>query len=243
MILLKKHKVDLFLETLQARPAAFFATNVKSLCMDYSVPPVSAAQITYICTGIVNLATWSVGYRHAYLSSHIAPLYLRHICFDFDSFLGLVNVAPDTWYGSITHLNIFNYYASVEYPTIPNLIRFATLTHLHIGFRLDGRSLHALSDILITCETLKVLVLAFPTPLSPPLAVYLEMHGLHDPRVVAVGPSSDMCKEWEASVDGIVDDQWVSAARIVEAQQVDNKKSSVKTCQKVKNLNNRIETS
>ncbi|KAJ6487193.1 hypothetical protein C8R47DRAFT_517736 [Mycena vitilis] len=93
----------LFLETIAARPARFFAAHVKHLYFDYGTLALSGIkQILGVCTGTV-----SVGCRHQYsrLENLLAPLQLQRLLLS-DFPLPSAPGNPPPWAASLTHLGI-----------------------------------------------------------------------------------------------------------------------------------------
>ncbi|KAJ7131728.1 hypothetical protein C8R43DRAFT_1024409 [Mycena crocata] len=119
--------VPRFLETVDARPANFFATHVKYLYFDSRVPLPAAQHILSVCTGIVTF-----GCHHPYtaLAPLLAPLPLKRLLVSEFTFPSTAGDTPP-WAASLTHLGL-----SVALPPDPSalFVHLPVLTHLAVDF-------------------------------------------------------------------------------------------------------------
>lgn len=178
--------------------------------MNYRVHPHQATHIISVCTGIVHLACWLVGYQHARLARQITSLVLDHMSIDFITYLGLNNLPNRAWCKSITHLTLVNYIPTREHPTVPYLGRFPRLTHFCITFFPERNYLQSVFGALGSCSKLQAMVLVCPR-LVPDLYEY------YDPRCVNLPQAPDAASEWEASRSA-GDSQWSLAEGVIEAR-------------------------
>ncbi|KAJ7456783.1 hypothetical protein B0H11DRAFT_225299 [Mycena galericulata] len=119
--------ISKFLETIDARPASFFATHVKHLYLDPTIPLSVVQHILSVCTGAV-----SFGCHHPYAS--LAPLLVplplqRLLVSEFTLPSPPTDLPP--WAASLTHLGL-----SQARPSAPadTLARLPTLTHLAVDY-------------------------------------------------------------------------------------------------------------
>ncbi|KAJ6585646.1 hypothetical protein B0H19DRAFT_1059846 [Mycena capillaripes] len=124
----RRDLIPRFLETSDARPASFFAAQVKYLYFDDFVELAVVQRVLSVCTGVVYL-----GCHHPYssISPLLTPLPLQRLLV---SELDLQSAPADLppWATSLTHLGI-----SETLPQDPNAVFVAlpALTHLAIGYR------------------------------------------------------------------------------------------------------------
>ncbi|KAJ6487195.1 hypothetical protein C8R47DRAFT_1216391 [Mycena vitilis] len=133
-------RLDMFLETIDTRPATFFAAHVKYLDFDDAIPLAVVEQVLRVCTGVVNL-----GCRHTYTSlkpllvpvplPHLRRLLVAKLLFPFVVRIADLPVGP--WATSLTHLGLSR---AITFPSDLAAVfaAFPALTHLAVAYRDDG---------------------------------------------------------------------------------------------------------
>ncbi|KAJ6492238.1 hypothetical protein C8R45DRAFT_1137385 [Mycena sanguinolenta] len=170
-----ERRLQLFLETMNTRPASFFAANVKYLYFGPSVQLPIIRRVLSVCTGVV-----SVGCHHSHdsVSDSLAPLPLQRLL--LSKFVLPVELPP--WTTSLTHLGLLD--------TVPNdhaqvFGALPALTHLAIDC--DTVNLNplcgTLHSLLRACPRLRCIVLAA----TRGYARRLHKENFNDPRVCLLG--------------------------------------------------------
>ncbi|KAF7358712.1 Zn(2)-C6 fungal-type domain-containing protein [Mycena sanguinolenta] len=146
-----ERRLQLFLQTINTRPANFFAANVKYLYFGPSVQLPIIQHVLSVCTGVV-----SVGCHHPYdsIADSLAPLPLQRLL--LSQLMLPIELPP--WTASLTHLGLSD--------TVPNnhpqIFRtFPALTHFAVDFetvKLDSL-IRTIQSLLIAGPHLQCLVL------------------------------------------------------------------------------------
>ncbi|KAF7364673.1 Zn(2)-C6 fungal-type domain-containing protein [Mycena venus] len=149
--------VPKFLATVDARPASFFATHVKYLYMDYSVPLPVVQRILGVCTGAV-----SVGCHHPYpsLAHVLAPLPLHRLCVSEFALPSPAATLPP-WAASLRQLGFTK---AIPPDPAAAFAALPALTHLAVDYDAlpnpdDPGMGAALARLLDACPRLRLLVL------------------------------------------------------------------------------------
>ncbi|TFK70968.1 hypothetical protein BDN72DRAFT_958464 [Pluteus cervinus] len=227
VVLSSAKRLSRFRACLDQRPPEFFAKHVKRLCLPRIVPAIEASYIISRCSGVIDLACWFVGYRHAYLSSRIITLPLRHLSVDFDTYLGIacqVYTDYDTdpeYVGTnvnITHLTLLNFIPTREHPTIPHLHCFSALTHLRLAFHPKHKYFAAITAVLKGNTNLSRVVLMHagipPVDLEP----FVQESGVDGSKCQVVSQdlaALDLTQEWEDSWDAVINAESNSANDLI----------------------------
>ncbi|KAJ7621973.1 hypothetical protein DFH06DRAFT_769500 [Mycena polygramma] len=152
--LLSNSPADLamFLETIDTRPATFFATHVKYLDFDSAIPLAVVEQVLRVCTGVVNL-----GCRYTYTSlvplliplPHLRRLLVAKLVFPFVLRNADLPVGP--WATSLTHLGLSR---AINFPSDLAAVfaAFPALTHFAVDYRDDAvHYANALRGLISAC--------------------------------------------------------------------------------------------
>ena len=204
-----------FLRAIDARPPAFFAANVKSLCIPGDIDPPDAGRILVVCQGVVNLAYWIT---HSPPSFHaITSLRPKRLSINtrglFESPTSVHFGQP--FFANVTHLEL------VDWPCMPlpsTLELLPSLTHLAVDLdHFDDYIIGRLSDILDSCRLLLVLLCLVPND-DAMVTASASLAELNDSRVVVLSDAdsdSDILEDWEASLNDSEACQWAFAEGIV----------------------------
>ncbi|KXN86503.1 hypothetical protein AN958_09975 [Leucoagaricus sp. SymC.cos] len=189
MVTLGSEDTALFLRTLASKPARFFATHVKCLCLSVSVKPTDAERILSVCSGVRFLAFW-VNYLSA-LS--IEAEHLRDLCQSSEK--KLLSKGVSAWSTNLTHLDIV-FWPEDDWHVVPDLSQLSALTHVGLWHPHGCVEENLVSEILSWCEQLKIL-----------LVVVHEDDMTHQPRsqdrrVVLMPYPATIVQDWEASFIG-----------------------------------------
>lgn len=225
-------EVTSFLQALEYKPTRFLAARVKTLCLTNSVTKEQAAQILSVCSGVVNLACWVVRKPHETLnlSMFIAPLSLKRLSIDAQTYMDLQDLSQNNtaitnttspqshnWRFDLTHLDIIDWWPTLEISNLPGLDLFHHLTHFSLYFGYTYNSGTPLSSILKICNYLSVLLVTVDEKDDATAAKgYLKEAGFDDPRL-AVLPFPNAITDWEAPLKG-GDDIWLQAEAVVQKQ-------------------------
>jgi hypothetical protein len=182
----------LFIQTLNSRPSHFFATNVKRLVFRDRLSIQFAVKVLLKCTGVVDLAIWSL--RGAELSSLLYHDFLGPRLLLMD--LTVLNCSPDAhitrpffhlpFFRNLTHFENLSgngWQKEFEFHLLPSLT--------HLGFPIYPNFDHdaemdfsSVPRILSTCKSL--IVLAFSLVFGDRPNKYSRLLAFDDPRVVIV---------------------------------------------------------
>ena len=200
-----------FLRAIDARPAAFFAANVKSLCIPGDIDPLGANHILVACQGVVNLAYW-ITYDNPSSFHLITSLRPKRLSINTRGLFG--SSAPvhfgQPFFANVTHLEL------VDWPwmTYSNLELLPSLTHLAVDLDLfDDRIIRRLHDILDSCRLLLVLLCLVPND-DVMVKATASLAELNDSRIVVLS-DADVLEDWEASLINLETCQWAFAEGIV----------------------------
>lgn len=215
IVSLGSNDTHLFLRTMNALPAEFFALHVKKLCLSVSVSARNAAKILNVCKGVIDLAFWVdylgvQNFRAETVTSLISSLPLRRLSIELQHFLSLFP-DPNThhaWDNSITHLDLI-FWTRQTAPVIPPLAKLSQLTHLALRLSHNQPTEDSLRAILSACRSLKVLVI-FDDPETSEETAWSA-----DPRVVYMPYPQNIVGEWEAQARDDLNNGWSRAEELV----------------------------
>lgn len=207
MVTLGSDDTVLFMRTLASKPAVFFATNVKSLCLSISVEPRDAERILAVCTGVRSLAFW-VDYISTLSPTSmyhlISPLHLRKLSIEVQHFHALCHSTPgefgnpsQSWHARLTHLDIVFWEEDDEPGVLSYLTQLKSLSRLGLWNPHGLVNEDFVSHILDACEQLEILLLVIDEDDSgrtPPT--------FQDPRVVLLPYPAQIIQDWEAPFVG-----------------------------------------
>jgi hypothetical protein len=200
-----------FLRVIDARPPAFFAANVKSLCIPGDIDPPDAERILVVCQGVVNLAYW-ITYDPP--SLHIlTSLRPKRLSINTRGLFGKTTTAhfSQPFFANVTHLEL------VDWPWMPlpsNLELLPCLTHLAVDLdHFDDKIIGQLRDILVSCQSLFVLLCLVPDD-NAMVRASSSLGELDDNRLVVLS-DADVLEDWEASLINSEACQWAFAGGIV----------------------------
>lgn len=206
MVTLGYDDTALFMRTLASKPAEFFATHVKCLCLSVSVEPADAEKILFTCTGVKMLAFW-VDYLSAFpdssISHLISPLPLHRLSIEAQH-LHAICQSPSNpsrdfdsiWYTHLTQLDVVFWPENDSY-TIPCLTHFPCLTHVGLWHPHGLVDENVILFVLDSCERLEILLIVVDE--SDLAQIHLTFQ---DPRVVLMPYPSTVIQDWEASFMG-----------------------------------------
>lgn len=205
MVTLGSEDTALFLRTLASKPAEFFATHVKCLCLSVSVTPVDAEKILSICSGVRRLAFW-VNYLSAFpgksITHLISPLSLRRLSIEARHLRSLrqsslkARAGEDSrWYTNLTHLDIV-FWPEDTSLTLPDLTHFRSLTH--VGLWQSHRPVEEklISEVLDSCKRVQILLVVVHE------SDMTQRPCAQDRRVVFMPYPTAVVVDWEASFTG-----------------------------------------
>lgn len=183
---------DLFIRTIESRPASFFATHVKNLYITNFVPYEQAQRLLAVCTDLTSLACWtSAGGPHTNLplivKSDSASFHkLRRLSISLNALAFPCLSSQESFLRQLTHLEVVNppMASAEEWKTFLTL---PSLTHLALGnlyAPAHGDILPALDFLLEESTALRVLVLLSTN--QPFLRLLQEDCLLQDPRVITL---------------------------------------------------------
>ncbi|KAF9449820.1 hypothetical protein P691DRAFT_519853 [Macrolepiota fuliginosa MF-IS2] len=223
MVTLGSDDTALFMRTLASKPAEFFATHVKCLCLSASVKPNDAERILSTCTGVKILAFW-VDYLSAFpdssISPLISPLSLRRLSIEAQHLYSMCQSTPKpsggldrSWYTHLTHLDVVFWHPSY---TLPYLSNFPSLTHVGIWHPNGLVDDDVIQPVLDSCKRLEILLVVVD---EGDLDLIQNPLTSQDPRVVLMPYPSTVILDWEALFTG-KPSTWARAkeARIANAK-------------------------
>ncbi|RDB15905.1 hypothetical protein Hypma_003561 [Hypsizygus marmoreus] len=148
---------SLFLRAVDSRPASFFATNVKSLCIPGDIPLKDAMRIITVCQGVVNLAYWIDHAQPPPPFSYLSSLQPERLSMNIHGLCGSTDHIVDfhhPFFAMVTHLEIVDWSFSLSgYEHLP------CLTHLAVDIdQYSSVLVERLQHILESCPQLRVLL-------------------------------------------------------------------------------------
>lgn len=219
--------VELFIRTLDSRPASFFSRYIKTICLTSIITFSQASRILAVCTGAVNISCWAGPIP---MKASLLPIIRSHPLQKLSVKLeDIVNLSPTLdfshpLFNNLTHLEIVNPPSSyfIDTPTPVNwsgLHRLSSITHLAFGdlfYDEHSYMVSVFADLLSNCESLQTLVLVSDDALLSD-ALHRE-HKLHSSRLVTL-PSFhypyQYISYWDALRQG-EPDMWERADKIKE---------------------------
>lgn len=206
MVTLGSDDTVLFMRTLASKPAVFFATNVKSLCLSISVEPQDAKRILAVCTGVRSLAFW-VDYISTLsptsMYQFIAPLPLRKLSIEVQHLhalcetLGEPGNVDQSWHAELKQLDVVFWEDDDEPDILPYLTQLKSLSRLGLWNPHGLVNESFVSRILSACKHLEILLLVIDEDDSGPAPPSFQ-----DPRVVFMPYPPQIIQDWEASFVG-----------------------------------------
>lgn len=189
-------------DALDAKPAAFFATHVKSLCIPFSVELKDAARALSLCSGATRLAFWPDDSKEWSLSSLIAQLPLQRLSIEIMHFLHLLADKSCPWFTHITHLElIFFSVEDVEPQSLEQkLALLPHLTHicLNVGYLYnESEYLCVVNSIVVGCPSLQLLLISSKGREVELSHVMKEVETYSRVAIVAL-PTPDALVEWSS---------------------------------------------
>ncbi|SJK96926.1 uncharacterized protein ARMOST_00175 [Armillaria ostoyae] len=156
---LPKSRTNLFLRTVDSRPASFFASRVKNLYLTFVSFP-QAWKVLSVCTGVTNLACWTATSSQELLPLPRQPL--ERLSVGIAALMQLCEThKPDfshPAFRALTHLDITEPPTSSVDIDWSALYKLPKLTHISIGNLTESRHLFLLKELLTNCESLLCLV-------------------------------------------------------------------------------------
>lgn len=207
MVTLGSSDTALFIRTLASKPAEFFATHVRCLCLSISVNPKDAERILSTCTGVRNLAFW-VDYLSAFPDSSISHLIsslslqrlsieAHHLQAIYDDSFGSSSSPNHTWYAGLTQLDIVFWGDDEDSHALPYLSQLQSLTQLGLWHPHTAVDEALIPLVLSACERLEILLLVIHEDdliQNPPT--------FQDSRVVLMPYPPTVVQDWEAFLKG-----------------------------------------
>lgn len=201
----------LFLRTIDERPTAFFAANVKSLCIPGDVDPLVAERILLACQGVVNLAYWITFSPPSF--QIITTLRPNRLSINTRGLFGEDTTAHFDlpFFANVTHLELVDW---PWMPLLPNLEVLPCLTHLALDLdSFDEQIIKQLRHLLDACRLLVVLLCLVPDDNSM-VTASCSLAEIDDSRLVILS-DTDALEDWDAFLINSETCQWAFAEVIV----------------------------
>lgn len=184
---------ELFIRTLDSRPASFFAKYVTNLRITNSMTFSQASRILSVCTGAVNISCWASPTTKAGLLPVIRLHPVQKLSVKLEDIMDLSPTLDFSHplFENLTHLEIVNppAYSLDSTPSIDwsGLHQLSKITHLAFGdlyYDQHSYMVQVFVDLLSNCESLNTLVL-ISSDARFSNALYRE-HKLHNSRLVTL---------------------------------------------------------
>ncbi|KAK0213333.1 hypothetical protein DFS33DRAFT_116651 [Desarmillaria ectypa] len=154
-----KLQTNLFLQTVDSRPASFFASHVKNLYLTFVSYP-QAQKVLSVCTGVTNLACWAASSSLELLPLPRQPL--ERLSVNVATLMQLCETRKPDFshpaFRALTHLDITEPPTSSVDIDWSALYKLPKLTHISIGNLTESHHLFLLKELLANCESLLYLV-------------------------------------------------------------------------------------
>ncbi|KAK6995819.1 hypothetical protein R3P38DRAFT_3075206 [Favolaschia claudopus] len=170
---------DILLRAMRSKPASFFHSSVRNLCiLDQDAPGSSAREFLSLCTGVTNLSIWGRSLPPTHYA-HLRPHRLTSFAMDLNHIISPTH----EFFSRLTHLEARNFPFPTEWPEfIDHLSRLPSLTH----FSVYSTSQTDLQQVLDACSGLRVVILLYCR----------EAPSISDRRFVALKGGSELA-EWQ----------------------------------------------
>ncbi|KAG7442647.1 uncharacterized protein BT62DRAFT_996567 [Guyanagaster necrorhizus] len=154
-----KSRTNLFLRTVDSRPASFFAGHVKNLYLPFVSYP-DAQKVLSVCTGATNLACWMATPSPELLSLPRQPI--ERLSVSIATLMQSCETHKPaffhTAFRALTHLDITEPSNPLVDTDWSALYTLPKLTHISIGNLAESHHLFLLKELLANCESLLCLV-------------------------------------------------------------------------------------